>query len=201
MNIGPSVASISATAAAERMNRPEDASLGQDLRSVATVSAAALPMAKSLSAMPALAKPLLEVPGKAFSFLGMMEGVRDTFSNGFKAASSFQMTSLEANNKAFDQAWDASIAAGGSIDDASAAGVSAWEQVLADGWSGVKEHGMEAGKGAWKATTNGIDFLAPLPYGTGMDIAGKSMLFGFSALAASSPAQQDEAIRFAFLAT
>jgi hypothetical protein len=197
MKIGPS-ASTATTAIGEAMNRSETPSLGQDLRSVATVGAAALPLAEGMSSMPAMAKPFLGLPGKGFSMLSMMEGLRDTFSSGMKMATSFQQTSLEANNQAFDKAWDATIRSGGSLEEASAAGSSARDKILEDGLSGVREHGLGTARGAWKATSNGIDMMAPLPYGTGMDIMGKSMAYSFQSFAASTPAQQTETLRFVF---
>lgn len=186
--IGPTLGGVAATAAGEALNRSDTPTTVEDLRSVATVASAALPLAEKM--VPPTAAPKLGLPGKAFSFLGMMEGLYGAFKGGSGMVSSFGKTGPEASNQAHAQAWDKAISEGKSLEEAAAAGSAARTRVLDEGWAGMRSHGADTLGGLWKAGTNAADLAAPVPVGTGADIYAKVTITGLTGLAARPEAEQ-----------
>lgn len=186
--IGPTMGGVAAAAAGEALNRSDTPTMAEDLRSVATVTTAALPLAEKF--VPPSVAPKLGLPGKAFSFAGMMEGLYGAFKGGSGMASSFDKTGPEASNRAHSQAWDKAISEGKSLEEAAAAGSAARTRVMDEGWAGLRSHGADTVGGLWKAGTNAADLASPVPIGTGADIYAKVTIAGMVGLAARPEAEQ-----------
>lgn len=186
--IGPTMGGVAATAAGEALNRSDTPTMAEDLRSVATVTSAALPLAEKF--VPPTVAPKLGLPGKAFSFVGMMEGLYGAFKSGGMARESFQRTGFEAGERAFDKAWKEAEAADLPLEARSQAAQAARDRERTEGWAGMHSHGADTVGGLWKAGTNAADLASPVPIGTGADIYAKVTIAGMAGLAARPEAEQ-----------
>lgn len=200
MRIGPALvgAGVALTGLNEAMSRSSKPTMGQDMRSLATVSASALPLAEKMAGMPALAKDGLGLPGKGFSMFSAMEGFRDALRGGSQFVADFHKTGPEAGRLAFNDGWDKAERAGASLDERSLAGMAARDKVREEGLSGMKRDVGDVGAGLWKGVTNSMDVYYPLPAGTALDVGAKFAMYSAVSLAAMPEQQQQDILLTAF---